>query len=218
MTFRDVAAFNGIDERLLRRELNRWMTEEVMRDRAMSQDFRIAMTRLCLTRLEPADTNAGVTAPVIEWLRGELRAIGALRQTGIATKITRHNARAMLRSLCRWLRLCGRKGICITLDIRQVLHAVTAPADGLRYTPAAVIDAFEVLRQLIDDGEAFQGLFAIVLADDALTGEDPKRSLTAYLALKMRVADDVRAIGRDNPLAALVRLESNEPVRTEAAS
>lgn len=217
-TFRDVGAFNGIEERLFRRELNRWMTEEVMRDRSMSQDFRIAMTQLCLTRLEPADANVSVTTPVLEWLRGELRTIGALRQTFITSKITRHNARAMLRSLCRWLRLCGRGGICVALDIRQVLHAVSASMGGIRYTAAAVIDAFEVLRQLIDDAEAFEGLLVIVLADDALTGMDPKRSLNAYDALRMRVSDDVRATGRDNPLAALVRLESRPRFSTEGAS
>lgn len=218
VTFWDVAAFNGIEERLFRRELNRWMTEEVMRDRSMSQDFRIAMTQLCLTRLEPADANDGVTAPVLEWLRGELRTIGALRQTFITARITRHNARAMLRSLCRWLRLGGRAGICVTLDIRQVLRAVANPAEGIRYSPAAVIDAFEVLRQLIDDAEAFEGLLVVVLAGDALTGEDPKRSLNAYDALKMRVSDDVRATGRDNPLAALVRLESSHSLQTETRS
>jgi P-loop Domain of unknown function (DUF2791) len=215
-TFQDVAACNEIDERLLRREMNRWLTDEVLHDRTMSQDFRFAMTTLCLTRLEPDDGESGVAAPALEWLRGELRRIGALRQTSIATKITRHNGRAMLRSLCRWLRLCGRKGLCLTLDIRQVLRTGIALGEGLRYSPAAVIDAFEVLRQLIDDAETFQGLMVIVLADEALTGLDPKRSLNAYDALKMRVWDDVRAAGRDNPLASLVRLESGRHALSEA--
>ena len=110
VTFQDLAAYNGIDVRLFRRELNRWLTDEIMRDRSMSQDFRIAMASLCRSRLEPDETDMGVAAPVLEWLRGELRAIGALRQTYITAKITRHNGRAMLRSLCRWLRLCGRAG------------------------------------------------------------------------------------------------------------
>jgi hypothetical protein len=215
VAFRDAAAFNGVEEHLLRRELNRWLTEEVMRDRSMSQDFRIAMTQLCLTRLEPVEAGGGVTAPVLEWLRGELRSIGALRPTFITSRITRHTGRAMLRSLCRWLRLCGRRGVCVAIDIRQVLRTGPPQGEALRYSPAAVIDAFEVLRQLIDDAEAFEGLLVVVLADDALTGEDPKRSLNAYDALRMRVADDVRAAGRDNPLAALVRLES-PPLQTEA--
>jgi P-loop Domain of unknown function (DUF2791) len=217
VTLAEVAAHNGIDELLFRRELNRWLTDDVMRDHTMSQDFRIAMTRLCLTRLEPSDRDFGVADPVLEWLRGELPRIGSLRQISITAKITRHNGRAMLRSLCRWLRLCGRKGICLTLDIRRILHAGAPPAEGVRYSPAAVIDAFEVLRQLIDDAETFQGLLVVVLADEALTGLDPKRSLNAYDALKMRVWDDVRAAGRDNPLAPLVRLHSERPSPTEAA-
>ncbi len=217
VTFQDVAAYNGIDVRFFRRDLYLWLTEEIMRDHSMSQDFRTAMATLCRTRLEPDETDKGVTAPVLEWLRGELRAIGALRQTYITAKITRHNGRAMLRSLCRWLRLCGRKGICVTLDIRQVLRTGTALAEGVRYSAAAVMDAFEVLRQLIDDAEAFQGLLVVVLADEALTGLDPKRSLNAYAALKMRVWDDVRATRRDNPLAALVRLHSDRHPATEAA-
>src|SRR5271166_74194 len=217
VTFQDLAAYNEIDVRLLRRDLNRWLTDEIMRDRSMSQDFRIAMATLCRSRLEPDETDMGVTTPVLEWLRGELRAIGAVRQTYITAKITRHNGRAMLRSLCRWLRLCGRTGICLTLDIRQVLRAKAALGEGLRYSPAAVIDGFEVLRQLIDDAETFQGLLVVVLADEALTGLDPKRSLNAYAALKMRVWDDVRAAGRDNPLTALVRLHSDRHPTTEAA-
>ena len=87
-TFQDLAAYNEIDVRLLRREVNRWLTEEIMRDRSMSQDFRIAMATLCRTRLEPDETDEGVTTPVLDWLRGELRAIGALRQTYITAKIT----------------------------------------------------------------------------------------------------------------------------------
>ncbi len=204
-----IAAHNTVDKLLFRRELNRWLTEEIMRDRSMTQDFQIAMTQLCLMRLEPDGSNIGVTAPVLEWLRGELRAIGVLRQAYITARITRHNGRAMLRSLCRWLRLCGRQGLCLVLDIRRVLHVGAAPAEGLRYTAAAVIDAFEVLRQLIDDAETFEGLLVVVLADETLTGLDPKRSLNAYDALKMRVWDDVRATGRDNPLATLVRLHSD---------
>jgi hypothetical protein len=72
-----------------------------------------------------------------------------------------------------------------------------------------------VLRQLIDDGEHFAGLLLVVLADESLIGEDPKRSLDAYLALKMRIWADVRPEGRENPLAPLVRL-ADLPTRSSA--
>jgi hypothetical protein len=202
----EVADHNGVALTLLRRSFQQWLTAEVMQDPEMSQDFGLAMTRLCLLRLQPDDTQPGITAPVLEWLRGELPRIGALKGTFITVKITRHNGRAMLRSLCRWLRLCGRRGLCVALDIRQLGRTGAALGNGLRYSPAAVLDGFEVLRQLIDDIEHFAGLMLVVLADEALISDDPKRSVGAYQALKMRIWDDVRPEGRDNPLAPLVRL------------
>jgi len=200
----DVAERNRLDVTLLRRDFRQWLTAEVMHDTEMTQDFRIAMTQLCLKRLEPEDTQLGITPPLLQWLRGELRRVGALKQTLVTTRITRHNARAMLRSLCRWLRRSGRQGLCAVLDIRQLGRSGAAIGDGIRYSPGAVLDAFEVLRQLIDDSENFGGLLLVVLADQSLIGDDAKRSLDAYLALKMRVWSDVRPEGRDNPLAPLV--------------
>ncbi|HJU17453.1 MAG TPA: BREX system ATP-binding domain-containing protein [Stellaceae bacterium] len=201
-----VAECNRVDVTLLHREVRQWLTGAVMRDTEMTQDFRVAMTQLCLHRLEPEDTVSGITIPIVEWLRGELRQIGALRDASITARITRHNGRAMLRSLCRWLRLCGRRGLCLCLDIRQLAKTGSAVGAGIKYSPAAVMDGFEVLRQLIDDAEHFTGLLLVVFADEALIGDDPKRSVAAYQALKMRIWDDVRAEHRDNPLAPLVRL------------
>jgi hypothetical protein len=202
----DVAECNRLDVTLLRRDFRQWLTAEVMRDTEMAQDFRIAMAQLCLRRLEPEDPQLDNTAPLLQWLRGELRRIGALKQTFITARITRYNGRVMLRSLCRWLRLCGRLSLCASIDIRQLGRTGAAAGDGIRYSPAAVLDAFEVLRQLIDDSEHCAGFLLVVLADQALIGDDPKRSLDAYLALKMRIWSDVRPQGRDNPLAPLVVL------------
>ena len=207
-----VAEINRVDVTLMRRAFHQWLTAEVMRDTEMTQDFRVAITRLCLRRLEPENTQAGITAPVIEWLCGELRRVGSLKETTITAKITRHNGRAMLRSVCRWLRLCGRHGLCITLDIRQLAKTGAGAGDGIKYSTAAVMDGFEVLRQLIDDSEHFAGLLLVVLSDDGLIGDDPKRSLNAYSALKMRVWADVRAESRDNPLAPLIQLASRPTV------
>jgi hypothetical protein len=202
----DVAEHNRLDVTLLRRDFRQWLTAEVMQDAEMTQDFRMAMTWLCLQRLEPEDPQLGITSPVLQWLRGELRRVGALKQTLITASITRHNARAMLRSLCRWLRLRGRQGLFAALDIRQLGRPGAVIGDSIRYSPGAVLDAFEVLRQIIDDSEHFGGLLLVVLADQSLIGGDAKRSLDAYLALKMRIWSDVQPEGRDNPLAPLVVL------------
>jgi hypothetical protein len=214
----EVAEWNSIDATLLRRDFRQWLTAEVMRDTTMAQDFRVAMTQLCLRRLEPEDAQPGAVPPVLEWLRGDLRRIGALKQTFITARIGRHNGRAMLRSLCRWLGLSSRRGLLVSLDIRQLAKAGIILGGGLRYSPSAVLDAFEVLRQTIDDSEHFTGLLLVVLANRALVGDDRRRSLDAYAALKMRVWDDVRPEGRDNPLAPLVVLSGQATATTGAAS
>jgi hypothetical protein len=202
----ELAEANRIDPILLRREVNQWLTRRIMRDTAMAQEFRIAMTRLCLDRLAPAGGGDDHVTPVLEWLRGELRAIGALRSAAIYRKITRHNARSMLRSLGHWLRLCGDRGLLLTLDIRRLAQALPPGADGVRYSPAAVMDAYEVLRQLIDEADYLEGLLLVVLADTGFLDGDPRRNISSYPALQMRIRDDVRARQRDNPLSPLVRL------------
>lgn len=202
----ELAKHNGVDLSLARLNLDRWLTDKLMRDTEMAQDFRLAMMRLGLRRLEPEDARSDDAVPVLQWLLGRLRHVGRLKGTAISGKITRHNARAMLRSLCRWVRLCGRRGVCVVLDIRQLAKSGVAAAGGAKYSSAAVMDAFEVLRQIIDDAEHFAGFFLVVMGDEALIGDDRRRSLNAYQALKMRVWNDVRPEGRDNPLAPLVRL------------
>lgn len=202
--FKEIADANQVDGTILRRELNTWLTHDLMEDANMAQDFRIAVSRLCQNRLVPAGHAGDTVAPILQWLRGDLKLISALKNDYIYSKITRHNARAMLRSLCRWLRLAGHKGLCLTIDIRQIARPAVAVGEGVRYTPGAVMDAYEVMRQLVDDADLFEGFFLVVLADHDFTGGDPKRSIDAYTALKMRIWDDVRARAQDNPLAPLV--------------
>ncbi len=68
---RELAHTNKVADTLLSRQVYQWLTEYIMRDREMAQDFRAAMTYLCMRRMEMADDRAA--APVIDWLRGDLR-------------------------------------------------------------------------------------------------------------------------------------------------
>jgi len=204
----DVAIQNQIDAAILNLEFNQWLTAKLMKDPEIAQDFRIAVMRLCLNCLIITDGLGDDETPILQWLRGELKGIGALKAAQIYSKINRHNARPMLRSLCRWLRLVGYPGLFLTIDLRQVTKANILGITNFKYTAAAVMDTYEVLRQLIDDIDLFEGLFVVVCADPAFIGEDQKRSVAANMALKMRVWRDVQAKDRDNPLAPLVFLET----------
>jgi hypothetical protein len=192
----------GIAATLLGRNRDQWLSRDLWQDANMAQDFRAAMLRLCIARLEP---EAGTPeSPVLQWLRGEKIGLTLLRQYDIAARITRTNARAMLISLCHFVRKAGARGLLLTLDLRPALRVVPAGEGGLRYSPAAVMDLYEVLREIIDDIEHLPGLFLLGLADQTLLAGDRRRTLDAYKALEMRIFPDVRPGDRQNPLAPLV--------------
>ncbi len=199
-----LAEANGVAPGLLRTQLNQQITRAVWHDAQLTQDFRNAMIALLDTRL--ADDRDALRDAVLDWLQGTLGRIAQVREARIGTKIGRHNARAMLKSLCHWLRLCGQPGILLLVDIRRLAQERREVTDGLSYTPAAVMDCYEVLRQMIDDADVLEGFFLAVLAGPPLLEDGQRRSLNQYTALKMRVWDDVRPEHGDNPLAPLVQV------------
>ena len=203
LTMPELAAQFGVAPPLLTRQRDQWLTADLWEDRRLAQDFRAALLRLCLARLEAGDADAA--APVLQWLRGEKVPAALLRAADISARIGRTNARAMLASTCLFARKAGAAGLLLVLDARQ-LARTGAPDGVLRYSPAAVMDAYEVLREMIDGIEHMPGLFLAVLADSAIATGDPRRALSQYAALQMRVWPDVRPGDRQNPVAPLVWL------------
>jgi P-loop Domain of unknown function (DUF2791) len=203
MATADLAVAFAVAPNLLARHVDQWLTADLWDDRQLAQDFRAAMLSLCLSRLEP---DGGDTAgPAMHWLRGEKVAPALLRGADVSVRLSRTNARPMLASLCHFLRKAGATGLLVVLDARQLSR--TATAEGtVRYSPAAVMDTYEVLREIIDDAERLPGLFVAVLADAAMATGDPRRALGQYAALQMRVWPDVRPGDRQNPVAPLVWL------------
>ncbi len=206
LTMVELAEAFGVAPSLLAHERDRWLSRDIWEDRALAQDFRAALLRLCLAHLD-ADGPARA-APVLAWLRGEKVPAAVLRGAEISGRITRTTALAMLVSLCHWVRRSGAAGLLITVDLRQLQRPGPAAEGTLRYSPAAVMDAYEVLREIIDDAEHLPGLFVVVLANEALVAGEPRRALAQYAALQMRVWPDVRPGDRQNPVAPLVWLSA----------
>jgi hypothetical protein len=203
MTLADLGAAFGVAPTLLARHVDHWLTTDLWEDRRLAQDFRAALLSLCLSRLSADDQDTAET--VGQWLLGEKVPAPALRAAGISVRVSRTNARAVLVSLCHFVRKAGAAGLLVVLDVRRLANG-EATEGQVRYSPAAVMDAYEVFRELIDDAEYLPGLLVVVLADVALATGDPRRALAQYAALQMRVWPDVRPGDRQNPMAPLVWL------------
>lgn len=208
-----IALRNKREEKLLRKDLHTWLEEAIYRDFEMSQEFRIAMIRLSIAQLDLGGASPFLSNPIKEWLRGELRLISTLKEALIFQKVARHNARHMLFSLAHWLKVNGRNGLVLNLDISR--YTVSArpqdPHDSFYYSAPATLDAYEVLRQFIDGTDELECCFiAVVASREFLT--DEKRGLNRYDALKLRIWDEVRDKHRQNPFASLIRVSSGSQV------
>jgi len=206
LTLAALAEVNDVPERRLHTSITDILWRELFKDYAMSQEFRLAMVRLCRAQLSPDDEPA-VTESVMAWLRGELRRISEVKRALIFQRIARHNARHMLASLAHWLRITGSSGLLLILDIARC--PLTVPReqrdDGVYYSRPATFDAYEMLRQLIDGTDDVESLFVAAVAGIEFT-TDIRRSYVQYPALHYRLADEVHDQYRPNPLAALVRI------------
>jgi len=208
-TIASVAHLNDRAEPLLRRDLTSWLEHAIFRDVHMCQEFRTAMLRLCLGQLDKGEGSTFLTQAVLDWLAGDLRQISALKEALIFQKIVRSNARYMIASLGHWLRLVGKSGLMVTLDLeRYFVGQRPDQPEGFYYSPRAVLDAYEMLRQCIDTTDDMEGvLFVVFVPPEFLT--DQRRGVSRYEALKMRMWDDVRDRDQPNPLGALVSLTSS---------
>jgi hypothetical protein len=205
-----VARMNERAEPLLRRDLNSWLERAIYHDTHMCQEFRMAMIRLCLGQMDSGAESPFMTEPVKAWLCGELRQISSLKEALIFQKIVRTNARYMFASLSRWLRLVGKTGLVVSLDLSRCLESKkpTSP-EGLYYGVSATLDAYEMLRQFIDGTDELESLLLVVsVPPEFLT--DTRRGLSRYEALKLRIWDEVRDRQYQNPLGALIRLGAIE--------
>jgi len=210
----NVALKNRVAQAAVLNTLQSVLKHEIVDDLDMTIEFRYAMMHLCLSRVYRDGTPLSELEPhIMAWLNGDLSSIVTLRKAAIFQRVGRHSGRHLVYSLAKWLRKCDLSGLILALDISRYLLTVKTidRTEGFYYTPANTGDLYEVLRECIDDIDKAAGIVVLVLATSALL-DDARRGLDMYQALKMRVFDDVRVKGYENPVGPLVRLSSRGSV------
>lgn len=210
ITLGEMATAMEIDKQIIQTQVDRSLSNFVMNDYLFSKDFRIAMSEICQSELQPGAYTEQSREAILQWLRGELRLISAVKDKGIFHKIGRHSARAMLSSAAKWIAKSGEGGLLVLLDIRQVgvLRRSDVMEGQFYYTPAMAMDVYEVLRQFIDATDEMRNFMLLVVAPDELLDDTTNRGFPKYQALKNRIWNDVRDKDRANPFAPMVRIAS----------
>lgn len=163
-----------------------------------------ALRVLAQLYLLPSRADAGRAQIARRFLAGERLAAAERRQAGIGMVLDRFQAREVLRSFLHALRLAGGVGLVLTIDDLDALTQ-RSPEGQIRYTRLRRDDAFEALRELIDEGGSMPGLF-VAIAGRPEAMSDEICGVRSYDALAMRVGREVRA-ERPNPYDDLQDLD-----------
>ena len=205
-----VAAHHDVDVPEAARSIRRYLETTLLRDPTLDREFRMAALRLCQAELATGEVLNAERDAVLAWLRVEPVALRLLRSALLHGRVARHNARSLLVSLAAWRARLTGTGIVLDLDLSRLAVTRRPPLDqrsGHYYSKAAVLDVYEVLRQLVDATDQLRSAFVAVTVPPVLV-TDETRGLPAYSALHLRVVDEIRDRRRANPFAALVRLET----------
>ncbi len=204
-SWRCLASLNSCDEATIQRDVNSWLEGCLFQDFEMSREFRLAMIQLCVSQLDPSGRESKAAGVIQSWLRGELKQMSGLKKLLIFQKVTRSNARDLIASFAHWVRLLGKPGVVLTIDISAFMDKKKKDSKTLSYSPSAVMDAYEMLRQFIDGSDDIEGLMLVVVTPKTFL-TDQRLGLNRYEALKLRIWDDVRDKSCPNPFAPMIRI------------
>lgn len=206
-----IAQANGRSVPQLYADIHRLITNGILCDYRMGKEFRTAMAMLCLWRINPQNVSSTDAEMIKQWLIGARCNLSALKRMQIHQRIGRHNARLLLASLATWSWLVGYRGFVLTIDFTPVFENDVSLLTQVRYSRAAVLDTYEVLRQCIDEiDELTHFLLVAITGSGLLDPNNPKRNVDNYTALKLRIIDEVHDKHRANPLNVMVRLGEPE--------
>lgn len=203
---RDIAAMNGVDSQDIREILNDRIRSGIMRDRRLVRDVRYALWSITRDVLRgSADGPIGVPE---RWLRGQVTSVRELRDFGIVQKVTRYNARGILRSILTWLPSARQNGSIVFVNALQ-LAQTRNPRDGrVHYTRSALSDVYEVIREFIDETDDMRHVLLVFAMPYDFLSIDPRgRGMGMYQALQFRVNSFPEST-MPNPLSNMVLLSS----------
>jgi len=206
ISFADYLSSQGKLDPLTKREIREQLEKLFLANPLIDNNFALACALLTGGILGYPTLEEASRKLLLQWLEGSREAkLSSLRRLGLSpSKITKYNARHMLRSLVEVCCLAGYKGLVISIDNMEVLVGVDN-AETMRYTRLKREDAYESIRELIDEIDTLKHTM-FVFSFDRLLIDDDTKGLKSYQALWMRIQNEIEGT-RFNRFADIVDLD-----------
>ena len=202
MRYFRVSGENALTKREIRAQLKQIFLDNPLLD----NNFALACSMLTGGILGYPVLEAKNRDMLLAWLEGDrMIKLSQLRALGFfPNRITKFNARHMLRSLAEIVRLGGDSGIFVTIDDLEMLISRSS-LEAVHYTKMKREDTYESIRQLIDDIDSMKNIMFAYAFDRELM-DNENAGLKSYQALWMRIQNEI--VGeRFNRFADMVDLD-----------
>jgi len=205
-TLMDYLSERGEGDILARNEIRTSLRKFFTRNPLLDREFGACCSLLVGDMLGHPVLEPANRALILGWLQGDssikARQIRALGMTPVG--VTRYNARHLLRSLAEVIHLAGYQGLMVTVDDLEALMNRSGE-NGLKYTKGKRDDAYESIRQLIDEIDSMRYILFVFCMDRELM-DNENAGMKTYQALWLRVQNEV-AGHRFNCFADILNLD-----------
>ncbi len=191
MRFIDYLSQNGMGDALTKREIRMQLKQLFLDNPLLDNNFALACSMLTGSILGYPVLEEQNRNLLLSWLEGDRTVkLSQLRAMGFyPSRITRYNARHMLRSLAEVIRMGGRSGLFIAIDDLEILISRSS-LEPIHYTKMKREDTYENIRQLIDDIDSMKNILFVYAFDRALI-DDENAGLKSYQALWLRIQNEI---------------------------
>jgi len=212
ISFIDYLAGENLLDPITKREIRLQLNKMFMQNPMIDNNFALCVSLLTGGLIGHPTLETSNRDLLLAWLgAGKEHKLSDYRKLGLSpARITKHNARHMLRSLVEVIKLAGYAGLIIGIDNLEAL-IVSSGLDTVRYTKQRREDAYESIRELIDEIDKLQNIMFIFSFDTKLV-EDENAGIKSYQALWMRIQNEVSGerFNRFSDMSDLDKLAAQE--------
>lgn len=212
MKFIDYLSQNGAGDPVTRREIRSQLRSLFLDNPLLDNNFALACSMLTGSILGYPILEEQNQELLLAWLNSDRTIkITQLRALGFyPSKITKYNARNMLRSLAEVIHMGGFPGLFIAIDDMEILISRTS-LEAVHYTKMKREDTYESIRQLIDDIDSMHHVF-FAYSFDRILLDNENAGLKSYQALWMRIQNEIvgERFNRFSDMVDLDRLAAQE--------
>lgn len=191
---------------ITKREIRTLLRKTFLDNPLMDNNFALACSMLTGSILGYPVLEEQNKELLLAWLEGDRSIkLSQLRALDFyPSRITKYNARHMLRSLAELVRMGGHPGLFVTIDDMEILTSRSS-LETIHYTKVKREDTYESIRQLIDDIDSMKNIMFAYAFDRELM-DNENAGLKSYQALWMRIQNEI--VGeRFNRFADMVDLD-----------